>query len=105
MTFKMHNFCRNENTLFCSGQVSGLVSATEGDFPGSRGCGRGTERVEDTPGAGDYKYKHLKSAVKRIPYDWISVGSNSDTGAAAFLSAGRPEGPDDRAAQTQAADG
>ena len=35
----------------------------------------------------------------------ISVGSNSNTGPATLLAAGRPQGPDDRTAQTQAADG
>ena len=35
----------------------------------------------------------------------ISVGSNSNTGPATLRAAGRPQGPDDRAAQTQAADG
>ena len=85
--------------------MSGLVSATEGDFPGCRGCGRGTKRVEDTPGTGDYKNKTLKHAVQKLTYVWILVGSNSNTGPATLLAAGRPEGSDDRAAQTQAADG
>ena len=103
MTFEMHNLCRNENILCRSGQVSWLVSATEGDFPGSRGCGRGTKRVEDTSGTGDYKYKTCY--IQKIIDNWISVGSNSDTGPAAVLAAGWPEGSDDRAAQTQAAHG
>ena len=53
MTFKMQAIFLNPNNLCVSGQVSGLVSAAEGDIPGSRGCGRGTERVEDTPGTGE----------------------------------------------------
>ena len=93
-----------------SGQVSGLVSAAEGDIPGSRGCGRGTERVEDTPGTGERNLckKRIKPSSKNIQFligFMISVGSNSNTGPATLLAAGRPQGPDDRTAQTQAADG
>ena len=53
MTFKMQAIFLHPNNLCVSGQVSGLVSAAEGDIPGSRRCGRGTERVEDTPGTGE----------------------------------------------------
>ena len=65
MTFKMQAIFLNPNNLCVSGQVSGLVSATEGDIPGSRGCGRRTERVEDTPGTGESNL-YLKPTSKNI---------------------------------------
>ena len=65
MTFKMQAIFLNPNNLCVSGQVSGLVSAAEGDIPGSRGCGRGTERVEDTPGTGESNL-YIKTASKNI---------------------------------------
>ena len=33
--------------------MSGLVPQTESHLPGSGGCGRGTERVEDSAGSGE----------------------------------------------------
>ena len=39
---------------WCAGQVSGLVPEAARHLPGSRGRGRGAERVEDAAGAGGW---------------------------------------------------
>ena len=67
MTFKMQAIFLHPNNLCVSGQVSGLVSAAEGDIPGSRGCGRGTERVEDTPGTGEFN-SYINIPLKTFDY-------------------------------------
>ena len=88
--------------------MSGLVPETESHLPGSGGRGRGTERVEDTAGPGKRPIDDihlLLFVIIVIVYYYLSLftaGPDPEARPAVVLAAGRLEGPDDGAEETQA---